>query len=118
MSSLLTTNVPGPPGEFRVRSWRLEHVVPLTFLPPGHALAATIMDYGGEVCVSFTARAHLADTDGLPRMFGEAVRELCAAPGARGPGGGRGDTGGLRQGPEVREVRRYGREGAARACAR
>ncbi|MBC2879136.1 MULTISPECIES: WS/DGAT domain-containing protein [Streptomyces] len=85
-SSLLATHVPGPQGRIRLPGWRVDHVVPLTFLPAGHPLAVAVMDYGGEFCVAFTARAGYGGVDGLPRRLAEAVRELCAAA---GPGDGR-----------------------------
>ncbi|MFF7725615.1 WS/DGAT domain-containing protein [Streptomyces sp. NPDC008001] len=81
LCSLLATSVPGPPGGLRMSGWRVDHVVPLSFLPAGHAVAAVHMDYGGEVCVSFTADRSLPEAGDLPGLWLAALREVCAAAG-------------------------------------
>ncbi|MEV5508793.1 WS/DGAT domain-containing protein [Streptomyces orinoci] len=81
LCSLLATNVPGPLGGLRLSGWRVDHVVPLSFLPAGHAVAAVLMEYGGEVCVSFTVDRSLSAAEDLPGLWLAALDELCAAAG-------------------------------------
>ncbi|KAB7844959.1 WS/DGAT domain-containing protein [Streptomyces mobaraensis] len=85
VGSLVASNVPGPPGGLRAPGFRVDHVVPMLFLPSGHPFSVAFMDYGGEVCVGFTTYPEVGGLDRLPGWFDAAARELCEAAAPGGP---------------------------------
>jgi diacylglycerol O-acyltransferase / wax synthase len=102
--NLLVTNIPGPQVRLYVLGRRLLELFPIAFLPQNHALAIAIMSYDGAVDYGL-----LGDFDALPDIeliaegIDRALGELLAAaraPGSTGdgPGEGRGDEPGARNG--------------------
>jgi diacylglycerol O-acyltransferase / wax synthase len=77
--NLIVTNVPGPQFPLYVRGRMMREIVPVAFLPQGHALAVAIMSYDGGVRFGL-----LADFDAVPDLelieegLESAVAELVA----------------------------------------
>jgi len=70
--NLIVTNVPGPQFPLYLMGRKLQQIVPVAFLPDGHALAVAVMSYNGGVDFGL-----LGDYDALPDIdeFGEFIEQ-------------------------------------------
>jgi diacylglycerol O-acyltransferase / wax synthase len=69
------TNVPGPQFPLYMLGRELQDLIPIAFLPEGHALAIAIMSYNGNITFGL-----LADYDAMPDLddFGMYLEDSLA----------------------------------------
>jgi WS/DGAT/MGAT family acyltransferase len=78
--NLIVTNVPGPQVPLYVRGRELREVLPIAFLPEGHALAVAIFSYDGGVFFGLLAdRETIPDLPALGGLLEDALAELVDA---------------------------------------
>ncbi|HEX8855929.1 MAG TPA: wax ester/triacylglycerol synthase family O-acyltransferase [Thermoleophilaceae bacterium] len=61
--NMIVTNVPGPQFPLYMLGRELQDLIPIAFLPEGHALAIAIMSYNGKITFGL-----LADYDAMPDL--------------------------------------------------
>jgi WS/DGAT/MGAT family acyltransferase len=73
--NLIVTNVPGPQFPLYMLGRELQDLIPIAFLPEGHALAIAIMSYNGKITFGL-----LADYDAMPDLddFGMYLEDSLA----------------------------------------
>ncbi|MFL5827333.1 MAG: WS/DGAT/MGAT family O-acyltransferase [Thermoleophilaceae bacterium] len=73
--NLIVTNVPGPQFPLYMLGRELQDLIPIAFLPEGHALAIAIMSYNGKITFGL-----LADYDAMPDLddFGMFLEDSLA----------------------------------------
>ena len=82
LHSLVVTNVPGPQLPLYAAGARLDEMVPIAPLTPGHALSVALSSYDGGVCYGLNAdRDAVPDLDLLAALIPESLAELVAAIG-------------------------------------
>ncbi len=75
--NLIVTNVPGPQFPLYLLGREMQELVPVAFLPEGHALAIAIMSYNGRVDFGLLADYDaMPDVDVMVRLIEESLDEL------------------------------------------
>lgn len=81
--NLLVTNVPGPQVPLYIMGKRLTDLIPVAFLPAGHALAVAVMSYDGRIAYGLLGdHASLPDMDVLAGGIDQSLAQLYDAVGA------------------------------------
>jgi WS/DGAT/MGAT family acyltransferase len=81
----IVTNVPGPQFPLYLAGRRLVEMVPLGFLPDGHAVFFAIMSYDGKLVIGLLGeRDAMEDIDDLAAGLRDALEELKSAAGVTG----------------------------------
>jgi hypothetical protein len=80
--NLLVTNVPGPQVPLYIMGKRLTDLIPVAFLPAGHALAVAVMSYDGRIAYGLLGdHASLPDMDVLAGGIDQSLAQLYDAVG-------------------------------------
>jgi diacylglycerol O-acyltransferase len=80
--NLLVTNIPGPQAPLYLHGRRLTDLIPVAFLPEGHALAIAVMSYDGQIAYGLLGdHGSLPDMDLIASGIERSLAQLLAGAG-------------------------------------